>query len=226
VFLSFILLTTASAQDKAREGRKVQTSRVVVRDGQGVSGGDDGDFVFDMMGGRGGFLGVSTMQLNGELRTHFGAPADSGVMISDVASGSPAEKAGLIVGDVITAVDGGKVSGPFGIARALRGRKAEENVRIDYIRSGERKQTSASLAEQKSSFKFEFDSDMQPLLALRGEKVANEQLDKTMKKLDLYFNSPEWKAKVARMSDCGAIQGRLQAMESRMHDLEKRLNDR
>src|ERR1700674_1056075 len=53
-----------------------------------------------------GYLGVELSELTPELRAHFGAPESAGVMVARVAAGSPAEKGGLNVGDIITSLYG------------------------------------------------------------------------------------------------------------------------
>lgn len=55
---------------------------------------------------RRGWVGLAGIDLPPTLRDHFGAPEDAGVMISDVEPGSPAEAAGLRVGDVVYEIDG------------------------------------------------------------------------------------------------------------------------
>lgn len=54
------------------------------------------------------WLGISVQDLNDELASAFHV-ADRGVLISDVIEGSPADRAGLVVGDVITEVDATRV---------------------------------------------------------------------------------------------------------------------
>jgi len=56
-------------------------------------------------GMRRGWIGIEAIDLPSALREHFGAPADAGVMISEVASGSPAEAAGFELGDVLYEID-------------------------------------------------------------------------------------------------------------------------
>jgi S1-C subfamily serine protease len=41
-----------------------------------------------------------------ELRAHFGAPGDRGVLIDTVRAGSPAARAGIHVGDIVVEIDG------------------------------------------------------------------------------------------------------------------------
>ena len=54
-------------------------------------------------------LGIDAEDLNGPFGNYFGAPEGEGILVRDVNSGSPAEKAGLKAGDVITSIDGDRV---------------------------------------------------------------------------------------------------------------------
>jgi serine protease Do len=54
-------------------------------------------------------LGIDAEDLSGQFGSYFGAPDGEGVLVRDVNSGSPAEKAGLKAGDVIISVDGDRV---------------------------------------------------------------------------------------------------------------------
>lgn len=54
-------------------------------------------------------LGIDAEDLSGQLGSYFGAPEGEGVLVRDVTSGSPAEKAGVKAGDVITSIDGERI---------------------------------------------------------------------------------------------------------------------
>ncbi len=54
-------------------------------------------------------LGIDAEDLSGQFGNYFGAPEGEGVLVRDVNSGSPAEKAGLKAGDVITSIDGERI---------------------------------------------------------------------------------------------------------------------
>ena len=63
----------------------------------------------------------------------------TGARITDVSSGSPAQKAGLEVGDVIVAVDGTRVSGSSDVVVQIRTHAPGETVTLTVKRgSGER----------------------------------------------------------------------------------------
>ncbi len=58
---------------------------------------------------RRGWLGVAIQDLDGELAQAMGMPAGSGVLIADVNDGTPASKAGILRGDVVTHLNGKRV---------------------------------------------------------------------------------------------------------------------
>src|SRR6267154_1593110 len=66
----------------------------------------NGNMVF---GGGQPRLGIDAEDLSGQLGTFFGAPEGEGILVRDVNSGSPAEKAGLKAGDVITSLNGERI---------------------------------------------------------------------------------------------------------------------
>jgi serine protease Do len=66
-----------------------------------------------------GWLGVSIQPLTPELAKGFGLKDAKGVLISDVISEGPAEKAGIQAGDIITEFDGKKLDGPQDLQRAV-----------------------------------------------------------------------------------------------------------
>jgi S1-C subfamily serine protease len=67
-------------------------------------------------------LGVDAEDLSGQLGSYFGAPDGEGVLIREVMPGTPAEKAGLKAGDVITKVDGKRVRTVEDLRMKLRDR--------------------------------------------------------------------------------------------------------
>ncbi len=68
----------------------------------------------------GGYLGVRSIEMTPELRQHFGAPKDAGVLVGTVEPESPAAKAGIQVGDILTAVDGEGVGSTRALSRSVR----------------------------------------------------------------------------------------------------------
>jgi hypothetical protein len=54
-------------------------------------------------------LGIDAEDLNGQLGAYFGAPDGEGILVREVNAGSPAEKAGVKAGDVITSFNGERI---------------------------------------------------------------------------------------------------------------------
>lgn len=91
---------------------------------------DPGDFVFSFGNNR--RIGVSTQQLTKQLAEYFGAK-EGGVLITSVSDNSPAARAGLKAGDVITAVDSEKVTSAGDLSRAIN-KKQDGTVTLTIIR--------------------------------------------------------------------------------------------
>ncbi len=90
----------------------------------------EGGFAFAFGGNR--RIGVSTQPLTTQLADYFGVK-DGGLLITSVDDNSPAAKAGLKAGDVMTAVDGEKVASPGDVSRAIS-KKEDGPVSLTIIR--------------------------------------------------------------------------------------------
>jgi hypothetical protein len=124
------LPAAAGPAGEPREGREVERQRVVVLSKQGDGAGPL--LRSHLLGG--GFLGVELLPLTPELRAHFGVPGDRGVMVARVLEDSPAARAGLQVGDVVTAIEGAAVDGPWDLSFQVRGKEAGDQVSLEVWR--------------------------------------------------------------------------------------------
>ena len=100
-----------------------------------------------------GYLGVTLQPLPRDLARYWGQPNVHGVVVGSVAHDSPAERAGLAVGDVLLKFDGEPLHaekeedlGQF--QRLVAQRSAGHDVAIEVLRAGERKTLHASLSAQ------------------------------------------------------------------------------
>jgi membrane-associated protease RseP (regulator of RpoE activity) len=165
-----VLVPTASrmsASSDSPETKKKKIEKKVVVDGDKVTvwnDGDDPEIVADLpdfddehgappfrFHGRasGGYLGVRSIEMTPELRQHFGAPKEAGVLVGTVVPESPAAKAGLQVGDIITAVDGEGIESTRDLSRSVRRRKEGEKVKIDVLRDRSKRSLSVTVVERK-----------------------------------------------------------------------------
>jgi C-terminal processing protease CtpA/Prc len=79
-------------------------------------------------------LGVTVVGLTPELREHFGAARDRGVMVGRIEPKSAAAAAGLAVGDILTAVEGTTVDAAADVLSALAAGKKGDAVRLSVVR--------------------------------------------------------------------------------------------
>jgi len=88
-------------------------------------GGDPEVFAFSAGKGR---LGVTVQDLNPELAEFFGVK--DGALVASVAKDSPAAKAGVKAGDVITAIDGKAITGPNDVVEQVREKSGDLTVTV------------------------------------------------------------------------------------------------
>jgi len=93
-----------------------------------------------------GRLGATVMGLTPELRKHFGAPEDRGVLVAHVDPGTPAATAGIEVGDVIVEVDGKEIDAAPDVLSALADVGKGQHAKIDLVRDGKSRTLNATLA--------------------------------------------------------------------------------
>ncbi|HLL71849.1 MAG TPA: PDZ domain-containing protein [Pyrinomonadaceae bacterium] len=84
-------------------------------------------------GGSARRIGITTQTLTDQLADYFGVGTGGGLLVTSVVENSPAAKAGLKAGDVVTEVDGARLKTAGELARALN-RKDEGDVTITVMR--------------------------------------------------------------------------------------------
>jgi serine protease Do len=77
---------------------------------------------------------------------------DSGVILSDVVAGSPAEQAGLKIGDTIVSVDGKKIANGDDLVADIAGRKPGSKAKIGYVRNGKPGEATVTIADRAKLF--------------------------------------------------------------------------
>lgn len=124
---------------------------------------------------RRGWLGVEMQALSEELAEHLELPVDHGILLGYVYRNSPAEAAGLKVGDILVELDGEPIDvnreediGAF--AESVLRAGVGANLELRYIRDGSSMTTSAELAPA-------------PRSAREAETVKSEELDLTVREI-------------------------------------------
>jgi serine protease Do len=83
----------------------------------------------------------------------------SGVTVSSVVAGSPADQAGLKVGDTITTVDGKKVTKGSELVADIAARKPAAKVKLEFLRNGKKEDTTVTIADRAKLFAARLNED-------------------------------------------------------------------
>lgn len=76
----------------------------------------------------------------------------SGVTVSNVVSGSPADQAGLKIGDTITAVDGKDVKSGDDLVADIASRKPGAKAKLAFVRNGKKQDATVTIADRSKLF--------------------------------------------------------------------------
>ncbi len=96
------------------------------------------------------YLGISYVPLSPSLAAQLGTNEKKGDVVAQVASGSPAEKAGLQTRDVITAIDGAQVQDESTLARVLNQHQPGDTVTLTVDRGDKISDVKVTLGEMPS----------------------------------------------------------------------------
>lgn len=190
-----------------------------------LSGEGNVHFIEDMM--RRGYLGVQLVELTPELRQHYGATAENGVLVGKVEPGSPAEAAGLRVGDVIVALDGESMEGSWDIRRHVRALEDGETLAIEAIRDGTRLDLSATIVEKERPEvdirRFVGRSEDNPFVY----HVDPEGWKDVVVGLEKKLSSPEFQTRIQSFgSREKELEEKLEALEKKIEELTRRLDEK
>jgi serine protease Do len=94
-------------------------------------------------------LGIDAESLEGDFGRFFGAPDGEGVLIREVFPGSPAAKAGLKVGDVITTVDGNRIHSASELREKLLTKKEDKAIQLGVLRNKTEMTVSVELPQRE-----------------------------------------------------------------------------
>jgi serine protease Do len=94
-----------------------------------------------------GWLGVQIQNITPELSDTLGLQSGGGALVSGLQGGSPAEKAGVKSGDVITTVDGAEIKDARALARKVAGLAPGADVKLGVVRDGNTQTIDVKIAE-------------------------------------------------------------------------------
>jgi len=113
-----------------------------------------------------GYLGVEITDIETGVGEFYGAENDRGAMVMKVREGSPAEKAGIKVDDIVVELEGESVVGATELMNRVAVHKPGTEVSLVVLRDGKRKKITVTLDTRPESGE----------LASGGESTAEEQV--------------------------------------------------
>lgn len=185
-----------------------------------------------------GYLGVQVIDLTEELRLHFGAPGDSGIMISKVLEESPAAQAGLEPSDILLAMDGEALSTGIQLERRISPLADRTGVMLRILKDGsarnvpvtitERERPTIDLgrlalsaAEQGHGFSWVAPGEVEEHVI----RIDPKGLEDALHELEVRIEKPDF---VERFGPLGQsrldLQRRILELEERLENLERQLD--
>jgi S1-C subfamily serine protease len=148
-----------------------------------------------------GRVGILLRDLNADLAAHFGVEKNEGVLVLDVEKASPAEKAGIKSGDVIVRVNGDPVADASAAAEAISAVEPGDTVSFDVLRKGARRAFDVAVEAGPAD------------ALLRMKRIEGGALDAEAAE----------KIRRQRGDDPEKLRQEIEALKSRVRDLEERL---
>jgi S1-C subfamily serine protease len=93
------------------------------------------------------WLGIVGLGLTSDVSRYYSIPLERGVLITKVTDGSPAQRAGIIMGDIILKIDDKEIETIEDLLRFVHQRKAGEKVSITVFRRGFEHHFEATLSD-------------------------------------------------------------------------------
>jgi len=94
-----------------------------------------------------GWMGVQIQAVTGDIADSLGMKTPEGAIVDEPQAGSPAAKAGIVAGDVITAVDGKTVKDSRNLARMIAAFAPGTSVKLDVLHNGASKSVTVMLGK-------------------------------------------------------------------------------
>jgi len=135
-----------------------------------------GKNLFEWYGGGRAYLGVQLHELNKDLASYFGVKEDEGALILGVEEDSPAEKAGLKSGDVITKIDDENITDPEDVQEIISELEEDDEVKIEIMRQNRKQTINVTLEEHEGCHNL-FISPERKIQQLRLKRTPDKSID-------------------------------------------------
>jgi membrane-associated protease RseP (regulator of RpoE activity) len=194
------------ADDDPRE-REIDRKVVVAVGDEDFAFVGDGDDPIVVRVGKRGFIGVRLVGITPELKAHWGAPRDAGVLVAGVEPESPAARAGVQVGDVITGIDGESVDSSGDLSRAVRRKSGGETLALEVVRDRAKRQLTVTVEERRA----------------REREIDLGDLGRDIRRHAWVLRDHDSRRPlIENLEDLPSLRDRLEDLEKRVKELEKK----
>ena len=94
------------------------------------------------------YLGITYKGIDPQLQAQKSLGADHGALVTDVRSGSPSDRAGVRIDDIITAINGVEIDQDNTLFAVLSKHKAGDKVKLSILRKGNRVSADVTLGQR------------------------------------------------------------------------------
>jgi serine protease Do len=137
-----------------------------------------------------GWLGIGIQPLDQGLAKSFKYDSTQGALVGDVENGSPADKAGVEPGDIVTSYEGKPVTDPSELRNEVAGTKPGTKTELTVYRDGVEKKLTVKVGELNP----------QMLAAAGGSREMSDELGMTVENL-----SPQMAKELGYTGDHGVV---------------------
>lgn len=105
--------------------------------------------MFRMIMGKRKYIGVNLEEINKELSEYFGVKTGRGLLISQIVKDTPAEKAGLKVGDIIFKADGVRIESRRDLSKLIQNKEKGDRIKIEFLRDRKARSVEVEIEEEE-----------------------------------------------------------------------------
>ncbi|TET72324.1 MAG: PDZ domain-containing protein [Candidatus Aminicenantes bacterium] len=102
------------------------------------------------------YIGIYLEEINRELSEYFGVKEGRGLLVAKITKDSPAEKAGLKVGDVIIKADGIRTERARDLTRVIQDKEKGERIKLELLRNKKVRSVEVEIEEERSGFSYSY----------------------------------------------------------------------
>jgi len=102
------------------------------------------------------YIGIYLEEINRELSEYFGVKEGRGLLVAKITKDSPAEKAGLKVGDVIIKADGIRTERARDLTGVIQDKEKGGRIKLELLRNKKVRSVEVAIEEERSGFSYSY----------------------------------------------------------------------